>query len=336
MNNYTDIDFVITWVDGADCKWQKEKAAYKPEGEADDRPERYRDWEIMQFWFRGIEKYAPWVRKVHFVTWGHVPPWLNLKHPKLHIVNHKDFIPEEYLPTFNTNAIELNLHRIPGLSEHFIYFNDDFFLVNDVRPDDFFIDGKPRDMLAFQPIVANPKNEVMSHMYLNNTLALGRHFNKRGNVKKQPGKYFHIGYPPLYFFYNLLELFFPLYTGFYTVHDAYVFCKSTFTDVWEKEGKVLHDTSCHRFRSSEDVTLYLFREWQKLTGNFVPKNITGRFGYYNLGQNNEKLFKDIRKQHHKIICINDANEQIDFVSIKKELQDAFGSILPEKSSFEIV
>ena len=107
------IDFVIIWVDGSDPEWRAVKNQYVPKaiGE-DDQEVRYRDWDNLQYWFRGVEKYTPWVNKIHFVTWGHLPKWLNVNHPKLHIVNHKDYIPEEYLPTFNSHTIEMNLHRI--------------------------------------------------------------------------------------------------------------------------------------------------------------------------------------------------------------------------------
>ena len=74
----------------------------------------------MPYWFRAVEKFAPWVRKIHFVTCGHVPAFLNLAHPKLHHVKHEGFLPPEVLPTFSSHAIEMNLHRIPGLAEHFV------------------------------------------------------------------------------------------------------------------------------------------------------------------------------------------------------------------------
>lgn len=337
MEKNQEIDFVVTWVDGADENWRKEKALYRPESEADDRPERYRDWDFMKYWFRGVEKFAPWVRKVHFVTWGHLPKWLNTDNPKLNIVNHKDFIPEEYLPTFNSHTIELNMHRIKGLSENFVYFNDDVFLIKDASPRDFFIDGKPCDMLAFQPVVANPLNPVMSHLLLNNSLFIAKYFNKRQNVKKHPKNYFKLGYPPLYFFYNLLELAFPLFTGFYTVHGPFPFCKETFSELWKNEagGGVFSSTSSHKFRSSEDVTPYLIREWQKLKGDFVPTNILRRFGYYNISDNNKKLINDIKKQKIGVVCINDANVDIDFESAKAEITLAFEAILPDKCSFEL-
>ena len=117
-----DIDIVVTWVDGSDPEWLKERARYSgtPVELSDVR---FRDWGLMRYWFRGIEKYAPWVRKIHFVTWGHLPDWLDTTNPKLHIVKHTDFIPAEYLPTFNSHTIELNLHRIEGLAEQFIYLS---------------------------------------------------------------------------------------------------------------------------------------------------------------------------------------------------------------------
>ena len=112
-----EIDFVILWVDGNDPAWREEFVRTR-QAENDDASEiRYRDWRNLHYWFRSAERFAPWVRKVHFITWGHLPAWLRRDHPKLHIVNHRDFIPAEYLPTFNSNTIELNIHRIEGLEE---------------------------------------------------------------------------------------------------------------------------------------------------------------------------------------------------------------------------
>ena len=96
----------------------------------------------------------------------------------------------QYLPTYNSHTIELNLHRIPGLSENFVYFNDDVFLIRPVTPQHFFKNGKPCDMLALQPVVANPANPVMSHIFLNNTLVLSKYFNKRENIRHQWRNYF--------------------------------------------------------------------------------------------------------------------------------------------------
>lgn len=329
-----EIDFVISWVDGSDEIWKKEKENYSPKGLTDDKEERYRDWDNLQFWFRGVEKYAPWVRKIHFITYGHLPSWLNTEHPKLHIVKHEDYIPNEFLPTFSSHPIELNMHRIEGLSEQFVYFNDDFFITNRLQKKDFFIDGKPCDMLAFQPVVANPANPVMSNIYLNNTLILSKYFKKLENVKKQPGSYFKVGYPPLYFFYNLLELGFPLFSGFYTVHGPSPFLKKTFVEIWEKEEETMIQTSKQKFRSAQDISQYLFREWQKLSGDFRPKNVQKYTRYFNVDNDNKKLKQTIEKQAAKIVCINDSNFPIDFEKAKTDINLSLQKIYPDKSSFE--
>lgn len=328
------IDFVITWVDGSDPAWKAEKERYLPDGQSDAGDERYRDWGLLKYWFRGVEKFTPWVRRVHLVTWGHVPGWLRKNHRKLHIVRHDDFIPEEYLPTFNCNVIELHLDRIQGLSSHFVYFNDDIFLIRKQSPKEYFYNGKPCDMLAFQPVVANPSNPVMSHLLLNNSLVLCKYFQKRENVRRQPWNYFKPGYPPLYFFYNMLELFFPLYTGFYTVHGPSSFCRETFRDVWEKEGEALAEMSGHRFRHKDDLTVYLVREWQKLNGNFHACNMHRNFRYFDVSNDNSQVLSAIRKQQVSTICVNDTGSPIDFERVRDEIEQALFDILPEKSSFE--
>ena len=77
------IDFVLTWVDCNDPEWQREKAKFQGKTLSDDDIMRYRDWDNLRYWFRGVEKFAPWVNSVFFVTCGHYPSWLNLNHPKL-------------------------------------------------------------------------------------------------------------------------------------------------------------------------------------------------------------------------------------------------------------
>lgn len=328
------LDFVITWVDGSDPAWLDEKSHFASGSEADNRKERYRDWDHLKYWFRGIEKNAPWVHNIYFVTWGHLPAWLNTAHPKLHIIKHTDFIPPQYLPTYNSHTIELNLHRIPGLSENFVYFNDDVFLIRPVTPQHFFKSGKPCDMLALQPVVANPANPVMSHIFLNNTLVLSKYFNKRENIRHQWRNYFKPGYPPLYFCYNFLELAFPLFSGFYTVHGASPLCRSTYETLWEKEYPLLDATCLHKFRHADDVNQYLLREWQKLTGYFTAENVCRSFRYFNASSDNKKLVSVIKKQKADIICINDANTAIDFERAKTQISTAFSALFPEPSSFE--
>lgn len=124
------IDFVLPWVDGSDSAWIKQRNEYLGIKNDQTQDSRFRDWENLQYWFRGVEKFAPWVNHIYFVTWGHIPSWLNTDHPKLTVVKHEDYIPKQYLPTFSSHPIELNMHRIRGLSEQFVYFNDDTFIIN--------------------------------------------------------------------------------------------------------------------------------------------------------------------------------------------------------------
>lgn len=331
------IDFVMAWVDGADPAWRQERDTYagnRGQSAASSGDARYRDWELLRFWFRGVERLAPWVRRIHFVTWGHLPEWLDTANPKLAVVNHRDFIPQEYLPTFSSHPIELNFHRIPGLSEQFVYFNDDVLLLRPVKDTDFFRDGKPRDMLALQPVVANREDDIMPYIYLNDAMLLAKYFDKRANMKKQPGAYFHPGYPFLYFGYNLLEMAFPRFTGFYTVHGPSPLLKSTYETVWKLEPEWLDRVCRHRFRSREDINQYVLREWQKLSGNFVPCNAARLCRYFNIGTDNGGLLRTITGRRAASVCINDSVALADVEGARQEIQQAFERILPEKSSFE--
>ena len=327
------IDFVLPWVDGADPAWLALREQYPPGPGEDARPERYRDWGLLRYWFRGVEAFAPWVRQVHLVTWGHVPPWLNTDHPRLRVVRHEDFMPPGTLPVFNINALEVNLHRIPGLAEQFVYFNDDVLLLGPAAPEDFFREGRPVDMLALQPVVANPENPVMSHLLLNNSLVISRHFHKKQNMAAHRGKYFHLGYPLKYFGYNLLETVFPRYTGFYTVHGPSPLLRATYEELWAREPDLLAETSRHRFRGERDVTQYLFREWQKQQGDFVPANLHRGFAYLPI-EDTDRVCRVVTARRKKVVCINDTSRPLEEESVRARLTRAFEGILPQPSSFE--
>jgi hypothetical protein len=137
-----EIDVVYTWVDGADPLHAAKRARYL-DGQRDIHENalaqaRFRDNEELRFSLRALEQCAPWVRKVIVVTDGQCPAWIRRDHPKLRVVDHAEFIPGQYLPTFNSHVIEAYLHEIPGLAEHYIYLNDDVFLARPCRKTDFF------------------------------------------------------------------------------------------------------------------------------------------------------------------------------------------------------
>ena len=178
------IDFVIAWVDGDDPAWLAEKANYSPTKMADSASSvRFRDWDNLQYWFRSVEQFAPWVHRIYFLTWGHLPKWLNTDHPKLKIIRHLDYIPQEYLPTFNSHTIELNMHRIPELSEQFVYFNDDMFLVAPAKPTDFFRNGLPCDEASMQFLLPKRYN-ISKSIDGHNMGVLNRNFSKKKSVRK--------------------------------------------------------------------------------------------------------------------------------------------------------
>ena len=196
------------------------------------------------------------------------------------------------------------------------------------------MEGKPVDMLALQPVIANPSNEIMSHMFINNSLLLARHFDKRENMKMQRTKYLHIGYPIKYFVYNFLEQLFPQITGFYTAHKSYPLLKSTYEEVWELEYDALYESCKYPFRCKENIVFYVMSEWNKLKGNFYPANIEKNFKYFEIGRDNEKLFKCIKDGKVKEVIINDVDLDIDFKAVCKKLEEIYERKLPNKSCFE--
>lgn len=328
------IDFVITWVDGNDIEWQKEKANFKQSGTIDMSPERYRSWDTLHYWFRGVEKFAPWVNRIHFVTWGHYPSWLNTKNPKLNIVRHEDFIPKQYLPTFSSHPIELNLHRIKGLEEQFIYFNDDTFLVKPVKITDFVKDGKPVERLVFNSIM--PNGDMISDIQFNNIKLINRHFSKKTLIKKHFLKLFQLKYG-LCFLRNLCLWPWADFTGFQDDHLPLFFNKRTFIEVWKKEYDVLNNTCIRKFRSADDVNPWVFRYWNMAQGNIVPGSNKRGKHLRNLKSDNGEIneFNVIKNQKYKMIACADTGTYEEFLVQKAELQRAFECILPQKSTFEL-
>lgn len=328
------IDFVITWVDGNDANWQKEKAKYNPVMNTDTREIRYRDYDNLKYWFRGIEKFAPWVNKIYFVTYGHLPIWLNIKHEKLCIVKHKDFIPEKYLPTFSSHPIELNLHRIKGLSDKFVYFNDDVFIIQPVKIRDFFYKGVPCDTAV---INAHPSIKNTMHISETNMEVINEYFHKKDVLRKNPFGWFRLRYGTK-LFRTISLLPWPEFIGFWDHHVASSFSKQTFEELWELEYDILDNTSSHKFRYALDVNQWLFRYWQLAKGEFYPRKSS--FGKsFCLGDNhteNVKIYSAIKSQKYKMVCINDGIEdRIAFELAKSKVIDAFEKILPEKSLFEL-
>lgn len=331
---------MITWVDGSDPEWRRRKAAAAGEelsDAVDDREERYRDWDILRYWFRGVAAFAPWVRKVFLVCGQEPPAWLNRDCPKLRIVRHEEYIPGEYLPTFSSHPIELNLHRIPDLQEHFVYFNDDMHLIAPVREADFFRKGLPRDSALLNPVptsdLAGKTDARIFTVPLNNIEYLNRDYDFRACVRKHPGKWLTPRYGASCLR-NLFLMTWPRFVGFYEHHLPQPYLKSAYEKAWETYGDILEETCSHRLRNDRDVNPWLIRQIQLAEGWFVPA-APEKNAVFDLGQQAGEAAEAIRRQRMKKVCLEDApmgREQ--FLKAKAAVREALEEILPEGSCFE--
>lgn len=172
-------------------KWFQ-RSQYTGTGEARENPipssqvaNRFRSTEELRYLLRSLERHAPWLRRIHLVTNGQVPAWLDLSNPRLRLVTHAEiFLESDCLPTFNSHAIELNLARIPGLSEEFIYSNDDTFLarpisIADFKDDDgrYFMFAEPKKTLA----VAMSDRSLIGHVWaFNHNMLIDYYGRKKG------------------------------------------------------------------------------------------------------------------------------------------------------------
>ncbi len=323
------IDFIITWVDGSDIKWKEEKNKYSPDS---NDSIRFRDWDQLKYWFRGVEKYAPWVNKIYFITCGQKPSWLNEKNEKLVLINHHEYIPLEFLPTFSSHPIELNFHRIKELSDNFVYFNDDMFLINKVGENDFFRNNTPCDDYIEVPLTMIGNNDPFNYILANNMEIINKNFDKRNVYSKNRHKFFSYKYGLKNNLKTLLMLPNNYFSSFQVTHLPASFNKETFIKVWEREGDMMRKTCKNKFRSKDDINQYIFKYWQYCTGNFFPR--ASSFGKsYIIANDNEEIIDVIINKKYKVICLND-NDKINFEKAKEEINTAFEKIFPEKSSFE--
>ncbi|WP_024556402.1 Stealth CR1 domain-containing protein [Franconibacter pulveris 1160] len=142
MSNDFPIDVVFTWVDNTDPVWQSKfekfkKITYLAEGNYSQDESRFKNHDEIYYALKSIVKNLPWVNNIYIVTDAQQPRWIN-EFSNITIIDHKDIIPQNYLPTFNSHVIEAFLHKIPSLSENFIYFNDDVFVARPLPAGHFF------------------------------------------------------------------------------------------------------------------------------------------------------------------------------------------------------
>ncbi len=332
-NNDEKIDFVVLWVDGNDKVWQAQRAKYKSGSDCDNSENRYQNWDNLKYWFRAVENNAPWVNKIHFVTCGQIPDWMDTSCPKLHLVNHSDYMPDDSLPTFNSSAIEVGIHKIPDLNEQFVYFNDDVFLNEPIKPEFYFKNGLPVDMAGFIRTPEYTKNNVFNSLMFNNYNLVYENFGDK-NLKT---KLFFRWFRPWYgktFIRSLLCSIKYNKPAFVIPHLSVPYFKKDFELVWYNEGDALRATQHERFRSENDLTHFLIRNWRMCEKRFYPKKSMGKYFRVNDEKSAEKLALSIKKAKYPEICMNEICSGEEFEKVKIIVNTALENRYPKKSMFE--
>lgn len=338
------IDIVIPWVDDQDPVWLKERSKYlgNIESKQGQINKLFRDWGTLLFVFRGIEKFMPWVNKVHFLTYGHIPNWLNVKADKLNVIKHQDFyLNSSHLPVFNSQSIEMNFLGIEGLAEKFIYFNDDTLVLKETDasrffkgniPLDFIIQNIPRRGFLYRLLISNdPYVDTM----VNNLKLINRQFSKKKLLKESSLLFYSSHYSLRSRLYNLFFNLLPHYYWFSNYHFQQPYLKSNIEETYSLFKQEMDLTSQSRFRTRHDVNQYLYRYVRLAKGEFEPYEPDDTYCMvlksYNFFKKNKHRINEVR-----FFCPNDDPHisESDFFKTKTELIQILDTILPEKSSFE--
>ena len=272
--------------------------------------ERYRDWECFKYWFRGIEQNCTWVNKVFLVVAceSQVPSWLNRKNPKLRVVFHDEFIPEELLPTFNPMTIGDYFWNIKDLSDNYITFDDDFFVLNPITPGMFFVDNYPvyKDtQTTLQKFGAYwlEGSDGTFYKILNNGMDLQIKLN---------GDDSH----------------------WYAIDHLPAAHKKSFEKniVCENYNLFLNANNQSKFRNKNNIFAHVFTCLYKDTMPYYKFN-----NYHNSSYVSIKKDTDFNKyKDYDMVCFNDTQllSNKDFIETKEKMIDFFESKFPQKSSFE--
>lgn len=294
------IDLVIPYVDSSDPNWAKlhEKYININEGES-NMPNRYRSLDNLVYSFRSIEKNLSFINNVFLVvsSESQIPWWVNRETVK--IVLHEEFIPSQFLPTFNCNTIELFIHKIPGLSEHFIYTNDDLFFLRKIEERECFRGDNVG--LAFNTVNNVHNLDMFLHFCRNSWATL---------KEKSPNSV-------------------PLFK--IPIHSIHPMRKSSNEKVWDKFSNIL-EKSISPIRQNKNINQYIFCDYELMRQNtFTPKI---SFKYTNMGDI-YSVAKDIKNRVCDIICINDAPNTKSVFNCKRVINSELFKLFPNPSKYEI-
>lgn len=291
------MDIVITYVNSEDPLWARD---YSSAVGGVATPKRFRDWGTLRYIFRGIEKNIPFARKVHLVVAreSQVPEWIDRS--KVNVVLHRDFIPEQYLPLFNSSSIEVFLHRIPDLDEQFIYLNDDFFPVRPCTPETFFIQGRP---------IIGMRRHVLSINSYKKRIRFSYRLACRAADQK-PSLCFG---RPQHICYNLL--------------------RSSCEELFSAHQKEILE-SVTPLRGSTNYNISLFLDYIHLKRRSINRSIPGL--HISLGAVTPQLLKALLvSPRRKFLCINDVKmSERRQERLKIVILSSLERLFPEKSSFE--
>lgn len=323
----TKIDFVLPWVDSNDLKWQEKKKKYSPKESWQSSEERYRDYGILKIFFRSVEKYAPWVNKIYLITDGQIPDWLDSKHKKIEVIDHKQIIPSRFLPTFNSSVIEMSINNIKDLENCFVFFNDDMFLNSETHPSDFFVNDKPKDFRVYNPIIPH---ENFDNILFNNVKLINEWINKHNSTNKNG--IFSLKYGK----YNIKNLILHRSNnvpGYINPHLPLALTRDSLSKaegLWKEDIEL---TKTHKFRSNEDINIWLVRYLNLELGQFIPNKInSGKFFVINQIKDIKNALKTSK---YKLLCINDSENISNYNEVTIVLEKALKSKFPDKSSFEL-
>lgn len=306
------IDAVFTWVDDTDEVWKSARAAVAGNG-ADgrhaesDSDARFLNRNELKYALRSLHAYAPWVNHIYVVSAGQRPDWLNTKHDAITFVDHEDiFTDQTALPTFNSHAIESQLHHIDGLSEHFLYFNDDTMLRQYVKPDRFFLGN---GTLLFYPSptkINDLTHDVPPH------LAAGMRTRA------------------------LLEDRFGLTVTQGLLHTPYPQRRSVLYELEESYPEEWERTMRARFRGDGDLSTVssLAPYFAYATGRAVPS--TMRVAYVGLGADDlDQRMRDVVRGRHDLFALGEPHEGVDDSdAVSFAVQNFLEEVLPIPAPWE--
>ena len=280
-----DIDIVFSWVDAGSLEWQKARAKRMSSyvvGEGDDNEARFRQLDELKYALRSVHLFAPWIRKIFIVTDSDRPAWLD-EHPKVTVVRSEEFFSDtSVLPTHNSMAVESQLHHIPGLSEHFLYSNDDMFFGRPVRPDLFFTSG------GLTKFLEGP-----------NRIGLGQNNAERSgfeNAARVNRRLLHARFGKL--------------TTRHLEHAAAPLRKSVMAELEREFADEFAETMSSTFRASTNisVTNSLYHYYALLTGRALRnERATAEYIDTTSGAGLRSLDKLLRKREFDCFCLNDGS-----------------------------